>query len=327
MNKHPLEPLVYDYLYEKDLTKETFELYQTILKQYISYLKEHNIKYASTLDVKNYISHKQNQGYSKRWIYNQISAIKLFYRYLKEHALRLNIPKVYLDDVTLPIKNIKIEQRITKEILTIEQAKQLILKTKQNRKYIWQYRDHAIVYLMLTSGLRSVEIRRAKISDIQKIQGKHILYVQGKNRTYTDAFVKLTDGVYQAIKDYLNQRNDKNPYLFISHSRKSDKPYLSRTFFLRMFKRILRESDLSHLHITPHSLRHTAATLNLLRGGNLEETKQLLRHSNLSSTFIYLKHIENLSKDASKTIEDAILNSKDDMEWKIILYMSYLKSF
>ena len=77
MKNHPLEVLIKQYLAEKDITRGSWELYNTILKQYTSYLKEHQILYAKTTDVINYREWKRNQGYSTRWIYHQISAIKV----------------------------------------------------------------------------------------------------------------------------------------------------------------------------------------------------------------------------------------------------------
>ena len=58
MSQHPLELLIEQYLAEKDITRGTWELYHTILKQYTSYLKEHEILYAKASDVLNYIAHK-----------------------------------------------------------------------------------------------------------------------------------------------------------------------------------------------------------------------------------------------------------------------------
>ena len=201
----------------------------------------------------------------------------------------------------------RIKNRKSKPILTIEQAKHLILYTKNNRKYIWHYRDHAMVYLMITTGLRSVEIRRARKKDLRVVNNQLILYVQGKGRKSADEFVKIAEGVETAINDYLNKRKDKNPYLFISHSKHSDIPYLSRTFFIGMFKRVLEDSGLEDTNITPHSLRHTAATLNLLRGGSLEATRQFMRHTNMSSTLIYAHHIKRVKDDSENQIERYIL--------------------
>ncbi len=311
MNNHPLESLIRQYLGQKDITKGTFELYNTVLKQYTLYLKENQILYAKSKDVMNYITWKRNQGYSVRWMYHQINAIKNFYRYLSLNQKRLNLPEVYAFDITEEIKNEHIQKRMDKPTLTIAQAKQLILSTKENRKYIWHYRDHAIIYLMITTGLRSVEIRRARKKDLSVVNNQLILYVQGKGRTSSDEFVKISKGVKEAINDYLNKRKDKNPYLFISHSKHTEILYLSRTFFIRMFRRVLKDADLHETHITPHALRHTAATFNLLRGATLDDTKRFMRHKDLSSTLIYAHHIDPMKDDAENQIEKYILKEED----------------
>ena len=215
--------------------------------------------------------------------------------------------EAYAQDITESIKNERIKNQISKPILTIDQAKHLLLHTKKIRKYIWHYRDHAMIYLMITTGMRSIEIRRARIKDLRVVNNQLILYVQGKGRNSADEFVKISKGVKEALNDYLNKRKDKNPYLFISHSKRSDIPYLSRTFFIRMFKRVLKDTGLEDTGITPHSLRHTAATLNLLRGASLEATKRFMRHASMSSTLIYSHHISRLKDDSENQIERFIL--------------------
>ena len=308
---HPLEPLIIEYLAEKDISKGTRELYTTILNQYTGYLKEHHIVYAKKSDVIDYINWKKSQGYSTRWIYHQISAIKGLYQYLSLHQKRLDLPIEYASDITETLKNERITQTLSKPILTVAQAKHLILYTKENRKYIWHYRDYAIVYLMLTTGMRTVEIRRAKKNDLKRINHQAILYIQGKGRQSSDEYVKLSKGADEAISDYLKRRNDKNPYLFISHSFHTDRLDLSRTFFLRMIQRVLKDCGLENTKITPHSLRHTAATFNLLRGSSLEATKKFMRHSNIASTLIYAHHINRLKDDSENQIEKYVL--KEDM--------------
>ncbi len=165
---------------------------------------------------------------------------------------------------------------------------------------------------MITTGLRSIEIRRARKKDLGVINNQLILYIQGKGRKNADEFVKISKGVELAISDYLNKRKDKNPYLFISHSKHSEIPYLSRTFFIRMFKRVLKDSGLENTGITPHSLRHTAATLNLMRGGSLESTRRFMRHTNISTTLIYAHHMNRLKDDSENQIEKYILGENSD---------------
>ncbi|MEW6605963.1 MAG: site-specific integrase [bacterium] len=180
MIKHPLESVLLVYLEDKDITKESYDLYLIILKQYITYLKEHEITFATTRDLENYVEGLRRRNYSSRWIYNQISAIKGFYQYLKRNERRLDLPHEYSDDISEPIKNERITHHF-RETLSLEQAKHLIASLKENRRYIWHYRDYAIIYLMLISGMRSVEIRRAKKKDLitatSKLELSMILHV------------------------------------------------------------------------------------------------------------------------------------------------------
>ena len=310
MHQHPLESLIDDYLLEKDMTSRSFDLYDTIFKQYIRYLKDHNILYAHASDVEKYIALKRSLGYSSSWIYQQINCIKGLYRYLSLHQKRLNLPEEYASDVTETIKNRRVKKELSKPILTLEQAKQLILCLEKKRKYIWHYRDYAMIYLMLTTGIRSIEVTRARKKDLKEVNNQLILYVQGKGRSSADDFVKITPGVRSAIKEYLDIRKDKNPYLFVAHSFTSKYPYLSRSFFLRMLRRVLKECQMEDTRITPHSLRHTAATLNLLRGGSLEATKHFMRHSSMSTTLLYAHHIDKLKDDSENLIEEYILQEE-----------------
>ena len=316
MQPHPLESLIDLYLSEKDITVESYELYHIILKQFVTYLKDHHILYAETKDIKDYIQTKKEEGYTIRWCHHQLGVIKVFYSYLSLNQNRFRLDERYQYNIAEPIQNVRIKKDVSKPMLTTHQAKHLILHLKSHRRYIWHYRDYAIIYLMITTGLRSVEVRRARKKDLKMVSDTSILYVQGKGRTTQDEFVKITQGVKEAVDDYLRVRKDKNPYLFISHSKRYESPYLSRTFFLRMFRRVLNEAGLGHLKVTPHSLRHAAATYNLLRGGTLEETKRLMRHKDLSTTLIYAHHLERMQENLENEIESYMLNEEDLKEKK-----------
>jgi site-specific recombinase XerD len=308
--EHHLESIYKTYLLEKDILQETRRLYTIVLRQYIRYLQENNIEHAKTSDILKYRQQLRDKGSSINWIYNNIVVIKGFYRYLRANHKRLQLPDVYLYDVTEYIKNVKGKTRIAKNNLTLEQAKHLILWTKENRKYIWHYRDHAIIYLMITTGLRSIEIRRAKKKDFIMQDGQWLLYIQGKGREEADEYVKVTDNVAKAIKEYLDKREDNFQHLFVSHSIRSKYPGLTRYFLTDMFKRVLKKCGMEDTKLTPHALRHAAATFNLLRGGSLESTRQLLRHKDINTTLIYAHHIERMKNDSEQQIENFILREE-----------------
>jgi site-specific recombinase XerD len=323
METHPLERLSEQFINDHTFSKNTEKAYRFAFQFYIEYLKEHNIIYAHTSDVIAYREHRRSLGYSSHYIYVHISALKGLYRYLRMNQKPLNLPIEYAHDIMVPIKNEKIKQRIKKPILTIEQAKQLIIRSQENRTYLWHYRDHAMIYLMITTGLRSIEMVHLKKEDYQLLSGQHILYVQRAGGNVKREYVKLSSGAQKALQEYLTMRQDDNPYLFISHKKVSPKLHLSPTFFTYWFRTLLKKCGLEEYGFTPHCLRHTAAYMNLLRGGTLEQTRQLLRHVNLQSTKLYQDYINRLNDDTEFQLEQYILGEQpfkyDIEEYYIVL--------
>ena len=62
----------------------------------------------------------------------------------------------------------------------------------------------------------------------------------------------------------------------------------------------------SNKHITVHTLRHTFATSYLTRGGRVENLQQLLGHTNIQTTMLYV-HFSNshLHREYDKIMSDA----------------------
>mgnify|MGYP003850469579 CR=1 FL=1 len=311
LKKHPLQALSEDYLSEKKVSRQTLKSYRIAFKKYIEYLNKKKITYAKTSDVINYREWRRAMGYSSQYLYIHICALKGLYRYLRINQKRLNLPEVYGHDVMAEIKNERINYHIKKPILTIQQAKHLILHTRHMRKYIWHYRNHAIIYLMITTGLKPVEVIHARRKDYLIKKGKSLLLVRKNGRGKASDFVKIPPGLKASIDEYLSKRRDDNPYLFISHRKISTHGHLSRTFFRRMFDEVLKACQMETLGITPHCLRHSAASLNLLRGGSIEQTKHLMRHAGISSTLVYAEHIKRMQDDSEDQIEAYILGEDE----------------
>ena len=74
----------------------------------------------------------------------------------------------------------------------------------------------------------------------------------------------------------------------------------------RIAKEHMVECGIDDERHTAHSLRHTAATLNLLNGGSLEETKQLLNHKNVTTTMIYVQELERMKNQSENRIAAAV---------------------
>ena len=310
MIKHPLEDLTKFYLSHKNFSKSTIKSYQICFRAFIHYLKEENILYAKTHNIILFREYLRDKGYSTYYIHIHLSALKGFYHYLSKNYQRLNLSDVYAYKITLSIKDEKIKHILRKPVLTKDQAKHLLDFTKKNRKYIWDYRNFAIIYVMLTSGLRMDEVIHAKVKDLENQDGKMVLRIKSKDYL-KESITYLSEGAKKALNEYLRLRKDHNPYLFIAHKNASPNLHLADMFFRTMFHQLINQCGLNGLGITPHSLRHTAALFNLERGASTLDTKMLLRHESISSTMIYQDYLDQLRDDSEYQIDEFILREEE----------------
>ena len=151
-------------------------------------------------------------------------------------------------------------------------------------------RDYALVFLMLTTGLRTTEIVNADLEDLKEVGGELRLYVLGKGRKTKKDFVKISRDASRFLEEYVGDRTS-GP-IFLSESNRNEPGRLTTRSVSRIIKDALKESGIDSPSITAHSLRHTVAVQNLLSGGTLEETRELLRHRDArsisASAFWYL---------------------------------------
>lgn len=171
-------------------------------------------------------------------------------------------------------------------------------------------RDKAIVGVLLCGGLRTIEINRLKIGDIQHKGGICYLNVVGKGRDEGE-LVKISHKAEVLIDEWLKAReasdvvSDDSP-LFCSLSANSFGEPLSSNSVSTLCKRYLTAAGLKTKEIVAHSLRHSLATNALIKGASLQEVQQQLRHSNLSTTQIYLHEAEKALNRCTDLIADSI---------------------
>lgn len=161
-------------------------------------------------------------------------------------------------------------------------------------------RLYAMYLLAVNCGLRTIEISRANIKDIEVKSGVAYLYIWGKGHTEADTKKTLAPAVKAAIDDYLASRTDAktvNSPLFVSTGNRSGGKRIATTTISTMLKKAMQQAGFDSERITAHSLRHTAGTNVQEITGNLYLTQQYMRHANPATTEIYL-HNDTTKQEA-----------------------------
>lgn len=282
-------------------SKATLNTYKAAIKRLFEYFQRNDIERPTREDVKEYRdSLKENLKPASINLY--MTAARLFFRWTAQEG--------FYPDIADHIKGAKLEAGHKKDYFTARQIK-TVFETASGDT-LQELRDYAILRLMATTGLRCIEVTRADIGDIRPAGNDTALYIQGKGRSEKTEYVKLTANVEAAIRAYLAARNvnDDNAPLFATTSNHSkDNGRLTARSISRIAKGYFVEAGFNSERLTAHSLRHTAATLNLLNGAQLEETRQLLRHHSLNTTLIYQHALERANNQSEQRIDRAIDNA------------------
>lgn len=280
-----------------DATDKTVETYNRAMKQFIHYLNMNGISQPQREDVVAYreylkIEHKPTTVQS----YTQ--AVKLFFKWTAAEGI--------YPDVASRVKGVKLTTDHKKDYLTTKQVVRLL--SGVDRSTLNGKRDYAVLALMATTGLRTIEVSRADIEDLRTVADSTALYVQGKGREDKTEYVKVPEVVENAIREYLKARGEKDgkSTLFASLAHRNYGKRLTTRSISRIVKEHLVGVGLESDRLTAHSLRHTAATLNLLNGGSIEETAQMLRHRNTNTTLTYSHALERATNNSEDRVAHAI---------------------
>ncbi|MBN1451140.1 MAG: tyrosine-type recombinase/integrase [Anaerolineales bacterium] len=163
-------------------------------------------------------------------------------------------------------------------------------------------RDAAILALFAFTGLRTVEVHRANLSDLQTRQGRYVLMVQGKGHTETDDFVILNELAEAALVPWLAIRSDKPGPLFTSLSNRNQEGRLSLPAIRALVKRYFRLAGVTG-NKTTHSLRHTAITKMLRAGLSPVKVMSVSRHNDINTLMIYAHDVDRMDDPAENHIK------------------------
>ena len=286
-----------------DRGERTTQTYLTNLRQFGSWLQTNNVTRPTREDI---ISYRQylTEHCKPNTVSQYLRTVCQFFRWTASEGLYPNIadnihaPKVRHDthrkealqaaDV-LAIEDSIRAAAITKETEAAGQAKDTTGRIERAAEQ--GKRLYAMYLLAVNAGMRTIELERANIKDIEIRNGNAVIYIWGKGHTEADSKKPLAPQVYDAIKEYIDSRTDKptgSSPLFVSTGNRSGGKRIAARTISQMLKQAMREAGFDSERITAHSLRHTAGTNVMELTGNIYTTQQYMRHSNPATTEIYL---------------------------------------
>lgn len=163
-------------------------------------------------------------------------------------------------------------------------------------------RDRAIMEVLFSTGLRVSELCSLnKDIDLKSDE----LSIRGKGEKVRVVF--LSQISKDAIKNYLEKREDMDEALFVQVASKAGVDHLKKQESIRLTPRSIEriitfyatKAGISK-KVTPHVIRHSFATDLLSNGADLRSVQSLLGHANIATTQVYThvtdKHLRDIHR-------------------------------
>lgn len=233
-----------------------------------------NLTQLQEADLRGYIHHRQQHGYTQRSIARWISSVRKFYRYLLRIEARSDDPSAHLQAPKQP--------RQLPHSLSEADVEALLAAPDVNSTL--GIRDRCMLEVLYATGLRVSELIGLRLSEISTRQG--VVRVVGKGDK--ERLVPLGEDALDWLQLYLQQSRPE-----LAQGRSSDTVFLStrgtqmtRQTFWHRIKALALAAGLN-TDLSPHTLRHAFATHLLNHGADLRALQMLLGHADIATTQIY----------------------------------------
>ena len=264
--------------YRKELDKKTLKAYRIDLHQYFEFVC---VDEPEKEKIEEYITHL-HKNYKQKTVKRKIASIKAYYNYLEETEIITENPfrkiKVrFKENVTLP----KIIPREEIEQLLNYMYKCLNESTVSSRKYM--FRDITIIEVFFATGARVYEISNIRKDSINLNTGLIRLMGKGGKERYVQI---SSTSVLSLLKKYYAENESvirQSGYFFVNNR---GNRYTEQSIRL-MLKKYTEQSGIER-NITPHMFRHSFATYLIEEGVDVSCVQQILGHSSIKTTQIYI---------------------------------------
>lgn len=271
------EYLLKEYLeflnFERGLSPLTRENYARDIRQLIALANTTALELLQTNHIRRFIASLHGKGLGGKSIARMLSSWRGFFDFLINRKGFNNNPVIGLRAPKSP--------KTLPQALSIEQAVKLVDISDDD---ILSIRDHAILELFYSSGLRLSEVVNLNIDALDFSEGTVVVTGKG-NKT---RIVPMGEHAMNAIKKWLNSRTQ----IFINNAAEKavfiglqGRRISARNIQYRMKEWSIKQGINSSVH--PHMLRHSFATHVLQSSGDLRAVQEMLGHANISTTQVY----------------------------------------
>ena len=259
--------------FERGLSPLTRENYARDITQLIKLADSTALNELQTNHIRRFIASLHSKGLGGKSIARMLSSWRGFFDYLLKRQGFSNNPVVGLRAPKSP--------KTLPQALSIEQAVKLVDIGDDD---ILSVRDHAILELFYSSGLRLSELVNLNLDALDFSEGTIIVTGKG-NKT---RIVPLGSHAIEAMQKWLQTRaqilisnpSEKAVFIGLQGRRIS-----ARNIQYRLKEWSIKQGINSSVH--PHMLRHSFATHVLQSSGDLRAVQEMLGHANISTTQVY----------------------------------------
>lgn len=269
---------IHEIAVNQQLALTTIESYKNQLSKYTNYLKDLNIIEVNEINhniIVDYVDELEGDLASSS-ISHAISVIRNFHQFIAFNYKDVNNP-------TIKIKIKKTSQSLP-SLISKKDLDVIFDNFSEDFKDVYL---NTIFEFLYSCGLRVSELCNLKVNDLS-VDNK-ILKIKGKGSK--ERVVPISNLALKKLSDYLPYRSQYNKfkleYLFINQLGNK----LTRQYVWSNLKEILLVNNITSDY-SPHSFRHTYATHLLDGGADLRYVQELLGHSDIATTQIYV-HLQD----------------------------------
>ena len=261
---------------ERKASDNTIESYLRDINQFSLYCTTSKIMDAADVDstvLQKYLEYLTVIGKSDATKSRIVASLRCYYRVLVSKSLA----------TCNPVDNIKVKKAERKLPGVLDSNEIVLLLSQPDSTDYKGIRDKAMLELLYATGIKVSELIELKTYDVNLQIGILHLHNDKKER-----IIPIYPAAVKSIADYLvNVRpaivlDDREDRLFTNMTGTN----MSRQGFWKIIKHYAETAGIKK-DITPHTLRHSFAAHLLENGAKLSDIKEMLGHTDISSTQIY----------------------------------------